>query len=84
MHLIWGAPHPLHTEALTLTEAQTLLNRYILKDSLNCICLVGMKWAPTRQRPFVATKEYVWRQNEDYVGGATTCNSVNVLGKLLV
>ena len=38
---------------------------------LYCICLVRMKWAPTRQWPFVKTKEYVWPQNKDYMGGAT-------------
>ena len=36
----------------------------------DCICLVRMKWAPTRQRPSVKTKGYVWPQNKDYAGGA--------------
>ena len=34
-------------------------------------CMARMKWAPTRQRPFATTKGYIWRQNKDYVGGAT-------------
>ena len=33
-----------------------------------CICLVRMKWAPTRQRPF-------WCQNTHYVGTATCWSS---------
>ena len=39
--------------------------------SYYCIFLVRMKWAPTRQRPFGTTKEYIWHQNKDYMGGAT-------------
>ena len=43
--------------------------RIILWYNIYCICLVRIKRVPTRQRPF-------WRQNKDYVGGAT-CWSFN-------
>ena len=55
-----------------------LLVIYSLHLYLYCICLVGTNWAPTWQRPFVKTKEYVWHQNKVYVGG-TTCWSSNWL-----
>ena len=38
----------------------------------HCICLVGMKKGTHRTiKAFVKTKEYVWRQNEDYLEVAT-------------
>ena len=39
-----------------------------------CVCLVTIKRVPiehSSEKAFVKTKEYVWRQNKDYVGGAT-------------
>ena len=36
-----------------------------------CICLVGIKKGANRTMINVKTKEDVWHQNKDYVGGST-------------
>ena len=48
-----------------------LKNMIRLLLSKYCNCLVGLKWAPPRKMPFATTKEYIWGQNKDYVGGGT-------------
>ena len=40
-----------------------------------CICRVGTNWAPTWQRSYAATKEYIWHRNKDYLGEATCWSS---------
>ena len=44
----------------------TMFSLVSLIETNYCICVVRMKWAPTRQRPFTTTKEHIWRQNKDY------------------